>query len=198
MEYCIRCRLRLAMKIVNVGLAFFGIGMIIYSLWLLKRWKEAVAELVSISPFPKPWFVYTCLGLGIIVCLSTLVGHMAANRISVTTLSIYILSACCIILLQLGMILAFFFNMIRKFNSSDEFKRFLSIHLTICRLIGIAVLLVQVHVLMLAIVLLAMGPVSRNHCHGPSTPDMRHSFLLGTESQLNAVTSLPIVTRFRF
>lgn len=33
-----------------------GVGMIIYSLWLLKKWLEAVAELGSVSLLPRPWY----------------------------------------------------------------------------------------------------------------------------------------------
>ncbi|KAJ8637560.1 hypothetical protein MRB53_011827 [Persea americana] len=178
MVYCTRCRLCLAMRIVNMVVTCFGVGMIIYSLWLLKRWREAVAELGSASVLPRPWFIYTCLGVGIIVCLSTLVGHMVVNRISITALSYYILSTTSILLLQAILIVLIFFKMKWEFNFGDKFTNFLSLHLTVCRLSGITILLVQAHVLVLAVVLWALRPVSRSHCNGPSTPEFRYSFLV--------------------
>ncbi|KAB2629602.1 eukaryotic translation initiation factor 3 subunit L-like [Pyrus ussuriensis x Pyrus communis] len=77
-----------SMRALNLFVNVCGVGVIIYSLWLIKKWQVGVSELPPVSHVPKPWFIYTCLGMGIAVCLSTLCGHMVANSISSFTLFI--------------------------------------------------------------------------------------------------------------
>ncbi|XP_058069688.1 tetraspanin-19-like [Magnolia sinica] len=198
MVYCARCCLRRAMRIVNLMAISIGMGMIIYSLWLLKKWKEAATDWDYASDLPTPWFIYTCLGVGIVVCLSMLFGHMVANHMSIVALSIYILSISSILLLQVILVVVIFFKMNWRYQIDDRFNNFFGIHFTICRLIGITILLAQAHVLMLAVVLWALGPEQRTHCHGPIAFDPRHSFLVGPESQVNLFPSSPIVRTFRY
>jgi hypothetical protein len=117
MVSCTRCCLQSSMRVVNLFLSLCGIGMIIYTLWLLKKWQDGVALLSTVSSLPRPWsislyfpliffffflyfcislrffllffrFIYTCLAVGIAVSLSTLSGHMVANCISNYTLCI--------------------------------------------------------------------------------------------------------------
>ncbi|CAB4266510.1 unnamed protein product [Prunus armeniaca] len=85
---CTRCCVHTSMRAVNLFVNLCGVGVIIYSLWLIKKWQVGVSELPSVSYIPKPWFIYTCLGVGMAVCLSTLCGHIVAHRSSSSVLFI--------------------------------------------------------------------------------------------------------------
>ncbi|KAG5540681.1 hypothetical protein RHGRI_020793 [Rhododendron griersonianum] len=124
-RYCLYNTLR----VVNVVVNIFGMIIIIYSLWLLKKWFDGVSNLPSPSNLPRPWFINVCLGVGIAVCLSTLSGHMVANCISKSILGVQI---------------------IRYIDDNHKgFRSFLLFHIVVCRLIGIVVLVAQVFPLFL-------------------------------------------------
>ncbi|XP_038981427.1 tetraspanin-19-like isoform X3 [Phoenix dactylifera] len=79
MVYCPRCWLHHGIRVLNLVANFFGMGMIVYSLWLLKLWREGlVEEGASSSSLPRPWFIYAFLGLGIVACFNALIGHMVS------------------------------------------------------------------------------------------------------------------------
>lgn len=88
MARCARCWVRGSMRAMNVIVNICGVGMIIYSLWLQKMWDDGVALLPSVANLPLPWFIFTCLGIGIAVCFSTLFGHVVANCIGNSSLCI--------------------------------------------------------------------------------------------------------------
>lgn len=56
MTRCARCCLHNSIRIVNVIILFFGVGMIIYALWLGEKWHEGTAELPYRSTPPRPWY----------------------------------------------------------------------------------------------------------------------------------------------
>lgn len=57
----------------------------------------------------------------------------------------------------------------------------------------------QAHVLVLAVVLWALRPVSRSHCSGPGTPEFRYSFLVvGPDSRVNIFATLSTLHSFGF
>ncbi|XP_057957400.1 helicase and polymerase-containing protein TEBICHI-like [Malania oleifera] len=150
------CCLHSSLRIVNFIVNVFGVGMIVYSLWLLKMWKEGIAELPSTSSLPHPWFIYTCLGVGIVVCLSTLSGHMVANCISNSTLCFYIVSICSLLFIQIGVIVTIFFKMdwesqLTKYidEHHEKFQSFIIFHLKMCRLIVLLVVVAQENWLLL-------------------------------------------------
>nr|XP_010920394.1 tetraspanin-19 [Elaeis guineensis] len=186
MVYCPRCWLHHGIRVVNLVVNFFGMGMIVYSLWLLKLWWEGFVEVgVSSSSLPRPWFIYAFLGLGIIFCFNALIGHIVSNCINTIALSIYILFICSILLLQIVVTAVIFFKIdwqsaISKYVDGNIFKNILTFHLNACRLISITTILAQVNVLVLAIVLWALGPQPRNHCGSLATPNLRYSFLVPT------------------
>ncbi|XP_058001781.1 uncharacterized protein LOC110644139 isoform X3 [Hevea brasiliensis] len=111
MVRCPRCSLHNSIKLLNLIMVFFAIGIIIYSLWLDKKWHQFFSELHPASPPPKPWFIYTCSGVGIAVCLSTLCGYMAVNSISNYTICSYIFIGCCLLFLEVAVIVIVFFKM---------------------------------------------------------------------------------------
>ncbi|XP_068652948.1 tetraspanin-19-like [Aristolochia californica] len=189
MVTCTRCCLSILTKSVNVVLTCCGIVMILYSLWLLKRWKAGVADLEAIAMLSKPWFIYTFLGVGIILCLSSLFGQMVSKHNSHTALSIYIVAICSTVILQGVLIVVIFFKTNWKamlpdyiFAGDTNFKNFLSFHVKICRLIGVTMLLAQVNVVVLTIVVWVVGPVPEKYSSNPNLSDLGHSFLVGLDS----------------
>ncbi|KAB2024795.1 hypothetical protein ERO13_D06G095600v2 [Gossypium hirsutum] len=110
MPRCSRCCLHHSMKIVNLIMNFLGIAIIVYSLWLQKKWNIGVAQLVSFPSIPNPWFIYTCFGVGIAVCLSSLFSFIVSNCISTSILCIYIFSVCSLLFLEIAVIVTIFFK----------------------------------------------------------------------------------------
>ncbi|KAK6927384.1 Tetraspanin/Peripherin [Dillenia turbinata] len=203
MTRCTRCCLHSSMKMVNIVVNLCGIGMIVYSLWLLKKWYEGVAELGSSVPLPRPWFIVTCLSVGMVVCLSTLCGHMVYNCMTNHSLAIYILSICSLLSLQVAVIVTIYFKMdwaseIDKYIDDNHkyFERFVIFHLTMCRCITVIVVVAQANVVLLAAILWFVGIEPRIHCHTSDPPSFRFSFLIGPDSPL--LESDPPGNKFRF
>ncbi|XP_062097413.1 uncharacterized protein LOC133803399 isoform X2 [Humulus lupulus] len=105
-----RCCLHHSMRVANLFVNLCGVAMIIYSLWLLKKWKLGVSHLPIVLYIPKPWFIYACLGVGIAICLSTLFGHIVTNSTNNYILCIYIFSICSLLFLQFGVVISVFFK----------------------------------------------------------------------------------------
>ncbi|GKV03402.1 hypothetical protein SLEP1_g15707 [Rubroshorea leprosula] len=85
---CMRCCLHNSLKISNLIMNLLGIAMIIYCLWLQKKWDEGVAQLPTTKDLPRPWFIYASLGVGISICLSTVFGYIVGNSLSSSTLAV--------------------------------------------------------------------------------------------------------------
>ncbi|XP_027080187.1 tetraspanin-19-like isoform X2 [Coffea arabica] len=171
MVSCSRCYLHRSIRVVNFVINAIGVAMIVYSLWLLKKWKDGVDELDLASPVPTPWFIYTCLGVGIVVCLSTLLGHSIANCISNSLLAVQI--------------------SIYIDGNHEEFKNFVLFHVEMCRLISISVLVAQLIVALLAGILWAVGCEPNLHCSSSDPPNFTYSFLDDRTSSLSDCTRLP-------
>ncbi|CAL5440555.1 unnamed protein product [Camellia sinensis] len=178
-----------SMRIVNVIVNLFGVGIIIYSLWLLKKWNNGVSLLPSIRDLPRPWFIYVCLGIGIVVCLSTLSGHMVANCINKSTLAVYIVSIFSVLLIQVGVIVTILFRIdwesqIIKYihGHYKEFKSFVLFHIVLCRLIAILVLVAQTSVVVLAAILWAVGGEPTIQSRNTDPLDITQSFLTDCDS----------------
>ncbi|KAL5783265.1 hypothetical protein ACOSP7_008294 [Xanthoceras sorbifolium] len=168
MTRCARCCLHNSIMIGNLVTNLFGVAMIIYSLWLQKKWSQGVADLSTTTFLPTPWFIYTCFGVGITVCLSTLFGHVLANCFSSSTLCFYIVTTCSLVLLEAAVVVAILFRMdwqllISKYIDSHhiEFKSFVTFHIKMCQLIAIIVLVPQINVIVLALVLWGIGTQPR-------------------------------------
>ncbi|ESR63879.1 hypothetical protein CICLE_v10010490mg [Citrus x clementina] len=190
MVRCARCCLQKSIRIVNLIILLLAIGMIIYSLWLQKKWNGGVAQLPATASFPRPWFILTCLGVGIAACLSTVVGHMVSNCISHSTLCIYIVTIISLLLLELAVVVAIFFRMdwkmlfaklIDKYHT--KFKIFLLFHLKMCRFVTILILVPQINVLALVVISLwAIGTEQRRHRNDSEQASIIQSFLVRPNS----------------
>ncbi|XP_030543139.1 tetraspanin-19-like [Rhodamnia argentea] len=184
MAGCARCCIHSTMRAMNVIVNLCGVGMIIYSLWLEKMWDDGVALLPTVANLPRPWFIYTCLGVGIAVCLSTVFGHAVANCIGNSSLCIYIITLLSLLSLEATVLVLIFFKMnwaklILEYIEEDHvsFKIFVVFHVKMCRLIVLLTLMLQIIVIVLAVILWAVGT-------GPRTDQtldigsLRQSFLV--------------------
>ncbi|XP_042488320.1 tetraspanin-19-like [Macadamia integrifolia] len=200
MVKCSRCCLHCSMKMVNLVVILFGVVIIVYSLWLLKRWDEGIREKCSRSTIPKPWFIYTSLGEGIVVCLSMLSGHMVACRISSCTLLTYVASVCSLLCLQTVAFISIFYKIdwnekISKYiDVQDEiFGNFLRLNFTVSRVLLIVILAAQINAVIVAFILWATGPEPRSsHCRISDLPELKQSFLVLPDSpvQLSGGSSI--------
>ncbi|KAL9338904.1 hypothetical protein Peur_067919 [Populus x canadensis] len=188
MTRCARCCLHSSIRIVNLVMLLCGIGTIIYSLWLQKKWDESIAKF-PLGPSPLiPWFIYTFLGAGIIVCLSTVGGYIIANCISNSTLCFYIVAICCLLFLEVAVIVAIFFKIdwgkqITAYTGqkNTNFEILMSIHVKISRAIMLLIMVAQISVVILAAILLAGGTEPRTHFQEVDTPVFSQSFLVPAE-----------------
>ncbi|XP_030452452.1 tetraspanin-19-like [Syzygium oleosum] len=188
MARCARCCIRSSMRAMNVIVNLCGVAMIIYSLWLEKMWDDGVALLPSVANLPRPWFIYTCLGVGIAVCLSMVFGHAVANCIGNSSLCIYIITLLSLLFLEATVLVLIFFKMnwekliseyIDKHN--EKFKTFVVFHLKMCRLIVILILMLQIIVIVFAVILWAVGTGPRTD-QTPDVRSLRQSFLVWPSS----------------
>ncbi|XP_039166143.1 tetraspanin-19-like isoform X1 [Eucalyptus grandis] len=184
MARCARCWVRGSMRAMNVIVNICGVGMIIYSLWLQKMWDDGVALLPSVANLPLPWFIFTCLGIGIAVCFSTLFGHVVANCIGNSSLCIYIITLLSLLFLEATVLVLIFFKMdwaklISEYidEHNEQFKVFVVFHLKMCRLIVILILLLQIIVIVFAVILWAVGTGPTTD-QTPDVSNLRQSFLV--------------------
>ncbi|KAL8171669.1 hypothetical protein V2J09_023473 [Rumex salicifolius] len=171
-----------SLRTLNIAVNVTGVAMIIYSLWLLKIWDDGISELSpsSRSDLPLPWFIWACLGVGMVVCFSTLCGYMAVNHTKHSISCLYIAAIFSLILLEGGVIFAIFFNM-----DLESFVRFIVFHLHMCRWVTIGVLILQVNLVILAMTLCVVGaePMNNSQSHlRNSVADFRYSFLIPPNS----------------
>ncbi|GMJ07680.1 hypothetical protein HRI_004437200 [Hibiscus trionum] len=197
MRRCSRCCLHYSMKMVNLVLNLLGIAIIVYSLWLQKMWNLGAAQLPSYPSLPKPWFIYTCFGVGIAVCLSTFFSYIVSNWISNSVLCIYIISICSLLLLEVVVVIAIFFkydwsSLISKYidERHEDFKSFIIFNEEMCQLIALLILAPQVSVVALAIVLWSVGIERIPESRHLEIPEFTTSFLVGTGSGFLNQTTL--------
>ncbi|XP_061964112.1 tetraspanin-18-like isoform X2 [Populus nigra] len=134
-------------------------------------------------------FIFTFLGVGIVVCLSTVGGHIIANCISNSTLLFYIVAICCLLSLEATMVVAIFFktNWGKKISAytgekNTCFEMFILIHVKISCAITILILVAQSSVVILAAILWAVGREPRTDFLEVDTSVFIQSFLVPAES----------------
>ncbi|XP_024161693.1 tetraspanin-19 isoform X1 [Rosa chinensis] len=206
MVYCARCCLHNSMRALNFLVNIFGVGVIIYTLWLLKKWQDGVTELLPVPIVPKPWYIIQlcipyrihcfmlCLlssifmkrrGVGMAVCFSTLCSYLVAHCITDSTfLLMYIVFVFSLLCLEVAVVVAIFFKMnwpakLAEYIDDPRFKKFMLFHLYLCRLIAILILVPQIKCVVLAIILWAIGTEPLSHCnYSDHVTDFRYSFLV--------------------
>ncbi|CAF1944538.1 BnaCnng48870D [Brassica napus] len=201
------CHLSFAstLKILNFVQAFFGVSIIIYSIWMLDQYHRHVpvdpptsssglgiarvseplnnpaglmASVVLGSSgggggdhgfnlrsldLPAPWFIYSFMAVGVLVCIVTIIGFIAAEAINGCCLCFYSILKTLLILLEAALVA--FIAIDRQWEKDlpydptgelNSLRAFIEDNIDICKWVGAAVLVVQLLSLLLAMVLRAM------------------------------------------
>ncbi|KAI3854280.1 hypothetical protein MKW98_024703 [Papaver atlanticum] len=163
MASVMRSCLQSLLKIVNSLIGMAGLALIIYALWLFRVWQKHADHWDS--DFPVPWFIYASFGLGVILCVITCSGHIAAETANGHCLSCYMVFLFLLVLLEVAVTADVFLNHHWEEDfpedptgSFDSFKHFVSSNFDICKWIGISVVAAQGLSILLSMILRALGP----------------------------------------
>ncbi|XP_073058386.1 tetraspanin-19-like [Primulina eburnea] len=149
------------LKAVNYALGMFGVAMIVYALWMFRVWlRDRESDHAE-----TPWFTYTVLGFGVLMCLITCSGHVAAETASGCCLYFYMVLVFLVCVFE-GAVTADVFlnsNWEEDFpedptENLDKLKDFIKDNFDICKWIGFTVVALQGMGILLAIILKALGP----------------------------------------
>ncbi|KAH7576910.1 hypothetical protein JRO89_XS01G0174600 [Xanthoceras sorbifolium] len=153
------------LKMVNSVIGMVGIAMILYALWLIRVWERHMGHLPPSGDHPVPWFIYTFLGLGVILCVITCSGHIAAETANGFCLYIYMFFVFLLLMLEAGLTADVFLNPDWEEDfpedpsgSFTQFKDFIRSNFEICKWIGLSIVCVQGLSFLLALILKALGP----------------------------------------
>ncbi|KAH9326493.1 hypothetical protein KI387_006671 [Taxus chinensis] len=118
---------------------------------------------LSNQKLPAPWFIYIFLGIGIIVCLVTFIGHIAAEITNGCCLCFYSVLVIFLLLLEAALVGDIFLNHHWEKDIPDdptgEFEnitKFIRDNLDVCKWVGLAVVIIQAFSLLLAMLLRAL------------------------------------------
>ncbi|GLJ06044.1 hypothetical protein SUGI_0030790 [Cryptomeria japonica] len=118
---------------------------------------------LSNQKLPAPWFIYIFLGIGIIVCVITFIGHIAAEITHGCCLCFYSVLVIFLILLEAALVGDIFLNHHWEKDIPDDptgefesIKKFIKDNVDICKWVGLAIVIIQVFSLLLAMMLRAM------------------------------------------
>ncbi|XP_023534181.1 tetraspanin-19 [Cucurbita pepo subsp. pepo] len=189
----IRACIQSLLKFVNSGNGLVGIAMILYGIWLMRAWQRHLGHFPFERPDdPIPWFMYSFFGVGILLCVITCVGHIAAETARGCCLHIYVMLVFVVLMVEAGLATDVFLNRdweedfpMDPSGSFDQFKQFIRLNFDICQWIGISMMSIQGLSLLLAMLLKAIGsrryydsdddyaperlPLLKNALHSPST-----------------------------
>ncbi|XP_022004039.1 tetraspanin-18 [Helianthus annuus] len=177
---CCHSCLAFILKFLNIFQLFVGISIILYSVFMLHQWNKHLpdsSDAVSaafnadrvislgnmIGDSHSPWFIYAFMGIGVMLCCISCIGHIAAEAINGCCLYFYAVLKTLFILLEVALIMFIAFD--RHWESDlpldptgaiDKFREFVESDVDFCKWIGSTVVVVQVVCLLFAVVLRAM------------------------------------------
>ncbi|XP_068639935.1 tetraspanin-19-like [Aristolochia californica] len=167
MGQILRSCLQSLLKLVNSFIGMVGVGMILYSLWMIRVWYK---NLDGDSDSQIPWFIYTFLGLGVSICVIACSGHIAAETANGHCLSCYMVLIFVLILLEAAVTADIFLNDNWEEDFPEdvtgrlhEVKKFVKSNFDICKWIGSLVVATQGLSIILAMILRALGPYQRRY-----------------------------------
>ncbi|XP_073112623.1 tetraspanin-19 isoform X1 [Elaeis guineensis] len=161
-----RSFLQSLLKLVNSVIGLVGMGMILYSFWMLRVWFRQVGTFWAAGPgSTPPWFIYTFLGLGVTFCLITCSGHVAAETANGHCLSCYMVLVFLLVMLEAAVTADVYLN--RDWQEDfpedptgrlNDFKNFVRRNFEMCKGIGLVIVAAQASSIFLAMMLRALGP----------------------------------------
>jgi hypothetical protein len=119
---------------------------------------------------PAPWFIYSFMGVGILLCCITVIGCIAAEVIHGCCLCFYTVLITVLILLEVALVA--FIAIDRHWEKDlpldptgelESLRSFIEENIDICKWVGIAVVVIQALSLLLSVVLRAMVSTRRTN-----------------------------------
>ncbi|GMI85725.1 hypothetical protein like AT2G20230 [Hibiscus trionum] len=209
---CCHVSFAFVLKFLNFLQAFFGVSILLYSVWMLDQWNHhvpvsppplapspesslSVPEVgaraarvfddftvglasgldnglgfnLSSIKLPAPWFIYSFMGVGMVLCCISLIGCIAAESINGCCLCFYTLIKIVLILIEAFLVA--FIAIDRRWEKDipfdptgelDNLRSFVEDNIDICKWVGISVLIIQALSLLVALILRSMVSVRRN------------------------------------
>ncbi|XP_059432677.1 tetraspanin-18-like [Corylus avellana] len=145
---------------------------------------------------PAPWFIYSFMGVGVLLCCITLIGCIAAEVIHGCCLCFYTVLITVLILLEAALVA--FIAIDRHWEQDlpfdptgelESLRSFIEVNIDICKWVGIAVVVIQALSLLLSIILRAMVSTRRTDLDCEDDYDGRGR---GWEPLLNSQPSQPV------
>ncbi|XP_030968570.1 tetraspanin-19-like [Quercus lobata] len=171
--------LRSLLKFVNSMMGLLGIAMILYGLWMIRVWQRETDG----SPYVDfnstgPWFIYTFLGIGVILGVITCLGHFAADSVHGCCLSCYMMFIILLLLLETAMAADILLNSNWEKDLPEDptgrfrdFEDFVKSNFDIFKWISLLILLAQGFSILLSLVLRTLGPNQKSYFNYDSDED---------------------------
>ncbi|KAL8055332.1 hypothetical protein ABFX02_04G048900 [Erythranthe guttata] len=185
---CSHTFLAFILKFLNFLQAFVGVAIIVCSAFMLNQWHHHHHHLQQFPPpadvidllnsasgvvsahdeslrfdfhsLPAPWFIYALMGLGILVCCITFIGHIAAEAISGCCLCFYTMLTTMFILLEASLVAFIALDHhwqkdipVDPTGELDSLLVFIKDNVDVFMGVGIAIVVIQVLSLLFAIIL---------------------------------------------
>ncbi|XP_068658038.1 tetraspanin-20-like [Aristolochia californica] len=157
---------------------------------------------VNFDKLSSPWFIYFFMGIGIILCVVTSIGHIAAEAMNGCCLCFYTFLVIVLMLLEGSLVGFFIFDKhwaedipYDPTGELDRLRAFVKDNIDICQWVGIALIIIQALSLLLALIL--RGTVSTRTTDYDSDDDFavvsggnRQPFLTPQGGQPSGSTSI--------
>ncbi|KAM0945029.1 putative tetraspanin/Peripherin [Dioscorea sansibarensis] len=148
------------LKVLNFFHTFIGFTVIIYAVWILTRWDHDGPD-----ELPAPWFACALMGVGVFMCLISIIGLVAAEVANGCCLFFYPILAALLILLEATLsgyvLLDRQWEADLPYDSTGELKRlraFIEENMDVFKWVAMTVVVIQASSVLLAIVLRVMIP----------------------------------------
>ncbi|XP_074585614.1 tetraspanin-19-like [Curcuma longa] len=155
----LRSCLQSMLKMVNSVAGLVGVAFVLYGLWMVRVWHREIHADPTL-----PWFIYTSLGLGVLLCLITCFGHVAAETSNAHCISLYMILIFLLIMLEAAITADVIQNKdweedfpedtTGRFN---EFKNFIRSNFELCKWVGLVIVAAQAISIFLGMILKAVG-----------------------------------------
>ncbi|KAF7807190.1 tetraspanin-19 isoform X1 [Senna tora] len=163
----VRSCIQSILKLVNSLIRMVGLAMMLYAGWMIRFWQRETGELPfgGDSDYPPPWFIYAFLGLGVIFCVITCWGHIAAETANGCCLYLYMLFIVLLLMLAAVVTVDVILNQDWEkdfpedpMGNFEQFKNFVWSNFEMCKWVGLSIVIIQGLFLLLAMILKALGP----------------------------------------
>lgn len=118
----------------------------------------------NFNSLPAPWFIYAFMGVGVLLCCITCIGHIGAEAINTCCLCCYSLLITVLLLLEVSLVafisLDHHWEKDLPIDPTGELAslcNFIEDNIDVCKWVGIVVIIIQALSLLLAIILRALA-----------------------------------------